>query len=30
VRWSRLSEHFFRIDKWNLCRVKLPYGEAAS
>jgi hypothetical protein len=20
VRWSRLSEQFFRVDKWSLCR----------
>jgi hypothetical protein len=20
VRWSRLFEQFFRVDKWNLCR----------
>jgi hypothetical protein len=20
VRWSRLSEHFLRIDKWSICR----------
>ena len=19
-RWSRLSEHIFRVDKWSLCR----------
>jgi hypothetical protein len=29
VRWSRLSEQIFRVDKWSLCRVKLPSGEAA-
>jgi len=21
VRWSRLSEQNFRVDKWNVCRV---------
>jgi hypothetical protein len=20
VRWSRLSEQIFRVDKWNVCR----------
>ena len=20
VRWSRLSEQFFRVDKWSVCR----------
>jgi hypothetical protein len=20
LRWSRLFEQFFRVDKWNLCR----------
>jgi tripartite-type tricarboxylate transporter receptor subunit TctC len=28
-RWSRLSEQIFRVDKWNLCRVRLPSGVAA-
>ena len=28
-RWSRLSEQFFRVDKWSLCRVRLPSGVAA-
>jgi hypothetical protein len=27
-RWSRLSEQLFRIDKWSVCRVKLPCGLA--
>jgi hypothetical protein len=21
VRWSRLSEQIFRVDKWSVCRV---------
>jgi hypothetical protein len=29
LKWSRLSEQIFRVDKWNLCQVKLPSGEAA-
>ncbi len=30
VRWSRLSEQIFRVDKWSLCRgVRLPRGRAA-
>ena len=24
-----LSEQFFRVDKWSLCRVRLPSGGAA-
>jgi hypothetical protein len=28
-RWSRLSEQIFRVDKWSLCRVRLPSGVAA-
>ena len=27
---SRLSEQFIRIDKWSVCRVKLPSEAAAS
>ena len=30
LRWPRLSEQIFRIDKWSLCRVRLPSGEAAA
>ena len=29
VRWPRLSEQLFRLDKWSVCRVKLPCGGAA-
>ena len=29
VRWPRLSEQIFRIDKWSVCRVRLPSGGAA-
>jgi hypothetical protein len=29
VEWPRLSEQIFRLDKWNLCQVKLPSGRAA-
>ena len=30
MRWPRLSEQIFRVDKWSLCRVRLPSGEAAA
>ena len=30
VRWLRLSEQNFRVDKWSLCRVRPPRGKAAS
>jgi hypothetical protein len=23
-RWSRLSEQIFRVDRWSVCRVRLP------
>ncbi len=29
LRWPRLSEQIFRVDKWSLCRVRLPSGGAA-
>ena len=29
LRWSRLSEQFFRLDKWSPAGVRLPCGEAA-
>jgi len=29
LSWSRLSEQIFRLDKWSLCRVRLPSGMAA-
>ena len=29
LRWPRLSEQIFRIDKWSVCRVRLPSGGAA-
>jgi hypothetical protein len=27
--WSRLSEQNLRVDKWSVCRVRLPSGVAA-
>jgi len=30
MSWSRLSEQNLRVDKWSLCRVRLPSGVAAS
>ena len=30
MRWLRLSEQNFRVDKWSLCRVRPPRGKAAS
>ena len=27
--WSRLSEQNLRVDKWRVCRVRLPSGGAA-
>jgi hypothetical protein len=27
--WSRLSEQNLRVDKWSVCRVRLPSGGAA-
>jgi len=27
--WSRLSEQNLRVDKWSVCRVRLPDGAAA-
>jgi Protein of unknown function (DUF3768) len=30
LRWPRLSEQIFRVDKWSLCRVRLPSGGAAA
>jgi putative ABC transport system substrate-binding protein len=29
VSWSRLSEQNLCVDKWSLCRVRLPSGSAA-
>ena len=29
LRWPRLSEQFFRVDTWSVCRVRLPSGVAA-
>jgi hypothetical protein len=29
LSWSRLSEQLFRVDKWSVCRVRLPCGGAA-
>src|SRR5215472_18949841 len=28
LRWLRLSEQNFRVDKWSLCRVRPPRGKA--
>ncbi|WP_247523982.1 hypothetical protein [Bradyrhizobium sp. 145] len=28
MSWSRLSEQNLRVDKWSLCRVRLPSGLA--
>jgi hypothetical protein len=29
LRWLRLSEQNFRVDKWRLCRVRPPRETAA-
>jgi hypothetical protein len=29
LSWSRLSEQNLCVDKWSLCRVRLPSGSAA-